>query len=95
MEADTKSMIWIIQQPQHCCWGQLSLTFETGSKILSKFEWLEMQQLFVGGKKIKLNLKENKQKIQIKKKKKENQQNQSHQKYKSMCENVYNTYERF
>lgn len=28
-----------------------------------------MQQLFVGGKKIKLNLKENKQKIQIKKKK--------------------------
>lgn len=30
-----------------------------------------MQQLLVGGKKIKLNLKENKQKIQIKKKKKE------------------------
>lgn len=41
------------------------MTFETGSKILSKFEWLEMQQLLVGGKKIKLNLKENKQKIQI------------------------------
>lgn len=29
-----------------------------------------MQQFFVGGKKIKLNLKENKQKIQIKKNKK-------------------------
>lgn len=71
------------------------MTFETGSKILSKFEWLEMQQLLVGGKKIKLNLKENKQKIQIKKKKERKKNHQTHQKYKSMCENVYNMYERF
>lgn len=49
VEADTKSMIWIIQQSLHCCWGQLSLTFETGSKILSKFEWLEIYQLKYGG----------------------------------------------
>lgn len=52
-----------------------------------------MQQLLVGGKKIKLNLKESKQKIQIKKKKKGRKK--THQKYKSMCENVYNMYERF